>query len=93
MGGGAEADIDAEIWTIFKSDYLRVEEPTLAICYERTAAIAKERGLSMPSERTVRRRLERDVDRASRGYARALRLTRRCLPSAVPLNICTPWNA
>lgn len=62
MGGGSEVDIDALLWSIFKSDFLRPSAPTLTACYARTAAIAAEKGLSMPSERTMRRRLEREID-------------------------------
>jgi hypothetical protein len=36
-GGGVEADIDHVIWTAFKSDFCRPEEPTLASCYQRVA--------------------------------------------------------
>ncbi len=61
-GGGKSAELDDELWTIFKSDYLRPEEPTFTSCYDRTTAIAAERGLSMPSERTLRRRLESEID-------------------------------
>lgn len=81
-GGGVEAEIDPVIWTIFKSDYLRPEEPTLAICYERTAAIAAQKGLSMPSERTVRRRLERDVDpRIKTRLRKGAEALRRSMPA------------
>lgn len=66
QGGGKEADIDPELWTIFKSDYLRPEEPTLASCYDRTAEIARERGLSVPSKSAFRRRFEREVPEAVR---------------------------
>lgn len=61
-GGGIEADIDASLWSILKSDFLRPEEPTLASCYERTAEIAAERGLSLPSLKTISRKLVREVD-------------------------------
>lgn len=61
-GGGREADIDDQLWTIFLSDYLRLEQPTLTSCYDRTKEIAASRGLSLPSERSVRRKLEREVD-------------------------------
>ncbi len=57
-GGGTQAEIDPELWTVFKSDYLRASQPTLTSCYDRTAVIAAAKGLSMPSERTFRRRLE-----------------------------------
>ncbi len=60
-GGGKEAEIDPDLWTIYKSDCLAKSAPTLTSCYERTADIAKARGLSLPSERTMRRRLESEV--------------------------------
>lgn len=62
VGGGAEADVDPLIWSLFKSDYLRPSAPTLTSCYARCAEVARERGLAMPSERTLRRKLEREVD-------------------------------
>lgn len=62
QGGGREAEIDALLWQIFKSDFLRPSAPTLTSCYARTCAIAAEKGLSMPSEKSFRRRLEREVD-------------------------------
>lgn len=61
-GGGSEVEIDLQLWAAFKSDFLRLSQPTLTSCYERTRAIAAERGLDMPSERTLRRRLEREID-------------------------------
>jgi hypothetical protein len=84
-GGGIEADIDGELWRVFISDFLRPEEPTLALCYERTAEIAAARGLSLPSQKTLRRRLEKEVDpriiRRLRGgkdaFARSLPAQRR----------------
>lgn len=60
-GGGVEAEIDHELWQYFLSDFLRPEEPTLALCYERMTEIAKAKGLSVPGERTFRRRLEKEV--------------------------------
>lgn len=60
-GGGREAEMDEQLWRVFLSDYLRLEQPTFAQCYERTAAIAAEKGLTMPSERSVRRKVEREV--------------------------------
>ncbi len=60
--GGREADIDADLWRIFLSDYLRLEVPTLTSCYDRTKEIAAARGLTLPSEKAFRRKLEREVD-------------------------------
>lgn len=62
QGGGAEAEIDPFLWSVFKSDYLRLSQATLTSVYARVAAIANERGLSIASERTFRRRLEREID-------------------------------
>lgn len=61
-GGGRRAEMDEDLWTIFKSDYLRASEPTLTSCYRRTEKIAAERGLSVPSEKAFRRRLDREID-------------------------------
>lgn len=60
-GGGREADIDADLWDLFKSDYLRASAPTLSICYAKCARFAAEKGLSLPSEKTFRRKLEREI--------------------------------
>ncbi|WP_067734460.1 transposase domain-containing protein [Novosphingobium naphthalenivorans] len=62
QGGGVEADIHPDLWHLFRSDWLRPEEPTLSLCYEEVARKAAEMGLSLPSERTFRRRLERELD-------------------------------
>lgn len=69
-GGGSAVEIDALLWTMFRSDFLRPSAPTLSSCYERTRAKAAEMGLSLPSERTLRRRLEREVDPAIIRYRR-----------------------
>ncbi|MEL7683270.1 transposase domain-containing protein [Citromicrobium bathyomarinum] len=61
-GGGKPKDIDPELWTLFKSDYLRPSAPPLSSSYRRVSAIAAERGLPMASERTFRRKLKAEVD-------------------------------
>lgn len=61
FGGGREAEIDPQLWQIFRSDYLRPSAPTLASCYHRLAEVAAERGLSLPCQTTLRRRLEAEV--------------------------------
>lgn len=61
-GGGCEADVDAEIWTVFKSDYLRLEKPTLSSCYRRAESLAISRGVAIPIMKTFQRKLEREVD-------------------------------
>lgn len=61
-GGGAEAEIPDDLWTVFLSDYLRPERPTLASCYHRVSKIAAKQGVKLPTEASFRRRLKRDVD-------------------------------
>lgn len=61
-GGGVEAEIDDELWTIFKSDWLRPERPTLSSCYYRLKAIADRRGLTLPNVKTLQRKINREVD-------------------------------
>ncbi|MEO7691261.1 MAG: transposase domain-containing protein [Sphingomonas sp.] len=62
-GGGAEAEIDEELWTVLVSNYLRPERPTFTSCYYQLRdQVAAPRGLKLPCERTLRRKLERDID-------------------------------
>ena len=61
-GGGKEAEIDADIWQYFKSDYLRAEKPTLTSCYYRAKEIADARGIALPIQKTFARKLKREVD-------------------------------
>lgn len=61
-GGGAEAEIDEDLWTIFKSDWLRPEKPTFSSCYYRLQAIAAQRGIELPHLKTLQRKIEREVD-------------------------------
>lgn len=61
-GGGAEAEIPDDLWTVFLSDYLRPERPTLASCYHRVKKIAGKQGVALPTEASFRRRVKRDVE-------------------------------
>lgn len=60
-GGGAEAEIDGDIWQVFKSDYLRPEKPTYSSCYRRAQRVAEARGITIPTMKTFQRKLEREV--------------------------------
>lgn len=63
-GGGKEADIPAEAWQIFLTDYLRPEKPGLAACYNRVVEdYARSRGIVLPCMATFRRRLTREVSK------------------------------
>ncbi len=62
-GGGAEAEIHAEAWRAFKSDYLRPEKPTLAACYARLQLAAADRGWGgLPHVKSLQRKLDRELD-------------------------------
>ncbi len=61
QGGGAEAPIDDDIWTIFKSDWLRPEKPSLSSVYRRAKAVADARNVDIPHLKTFQRRIEREV--------------------------------
>lgn len=61
---GTDAEIDHDLWQLFKSDYLRPERPSLSSCWRRAQAVAKARGITIPHQKTFRRRLERDVPAA-----------------------------
>ena len=60
-GGGRAAEIDAELWDIYRSDWLRFEKPTFAACYFRLERLAKARGMTIPSAKTLQRKLERET--------------------------------
>lgn len=61
-GGGVKADIDAGLWQIFKSDFLRPEAPCYSECYGRLKRdIADPRGMTLPHIKTFVRRLEAEV--------------------------------
>lgn len=65
------AEIPEQAWDYFKSDWLRVEQPSAASCYERVQRIAAARGWDeLPSLRTFTRRIERELPRAVRVLAR-----------------------
>lgn len=76
-GGGSEAQIPADIWEIFLSDYLRAEKPTMTSVYDRTVRIAELQGITLPHVKTFKRKLEREIDKrviiARRDGAEALR--------------------
>ncbi|MFN3749354.1 MAG: transposase domain-containing protein [Sphingorhabdus sp.] len=61
-GGGKERDVDADIWSILISDYLRPEKPTWESCYWRAKRLAETRDIEIPSSRTLFRKFERDID-------------------------------
>lgn len=62
QGGGKSIDIDAEAWTILKSDWLRPEKPSFAACYNRLVeCYARPRGIELPSRKTLQRRLQSEV--------------------------------
>lgn len=82
QGGGREAEIDPDLWDLFKSDYLRDSAATLAICYAKVARVAAERGLSVPSEKKFRRKLEAEVPKDVLTLARkGSEALRRSLPA------------
>ncbi|AKD37526.1 bacteriophage Mu transposase [Pasteurella multocida subsp. multocida OH4807] len=56
-----KADFDIEAWDYFLADYLRLERPTIAACYERLTRAAKEMGWTIPSRQTVQRKVENEV--------------------------------
>ncbi len=65
QGGGAlPAEIQPEAWDYFKADYLRLEAPALAACYERLTRIASDRGWDVPSEKTFERRVKKTLSKS-----------------------------
>lgn len=61
VGRTATAAIPVDAWDAFKADYLRLEAPTAAACYERLQRRARREGWTLPAVSTFRRRLEREL--------------------------------
>ena len=62
IGRTAFAEIDPAAWQAFLADYLRPEQPPLAMCYRTLQRLAKSEGWTIPrSEAALKRRLEREV--------------------------------
>jgi hypothetical protein len=57
VGRTAKAEFDDAAWDYVRADYLRLEAPAAAACYERLKMAAAEHGWQIPSQRTVERRL------------------------------------
>jgi transposase InsO family protein len=62
-GRAATAEVSAEAWDYFRSDYLRPEQPCAQACYARLNSAASPRGWTVPALKTLMRRLEREVPR------------------------------
>jgi len=60
-GRTATAECSPEAWDYYKADFLRLEPPAAAACYERLTRIAAERGWQVPSLMTLDRRLQREL--------------------------------
>jgi transposase InsO family protein len=61
-GGGRKAEIDPDLWQLYRSDWLRAEKPTHAACYWRVQRVAKARGLTViPSAKTFQRKIEAET--------------------------------
>lgn len=76
------AECDPRAWEMLVADYLRPACPAFTACFERMREAAAAHGWApIPAERTLRRRLEREVPRASRVLGRAgLETARRTRP-------------
>lgn len=60
-GGGKKAEIDPDLWEMYRSDWLRFEKPTHAACYWRMKRVAEKRGLAIPHAKTFQKRLEAET--------------------------------
>lgn len=59
-----------EAWALFKSDYLRPEQPPAAMCHRTLSRIAAARGWTIPGPRALLRRLRSEVSPRAIVYAR-----------------------
>lgn len=60
-GGGVAAEVDADLWQMLLSDFLRPASPSFATCYRRIAEVAARMGLTLPHAKTLQRKLEAEV--------------------------------
>ncbi len=60
----------SEFMRRLKSDYLRLSQPSFSACWRRARRYCEARGLDWLTERTARRRLEQEVPRVTRIFAR-----------------------
>lgn len=79
----AKAEIHPDAWEYFKADYLRLEQPALAACYDRLTRIAPTHGWGeLPSLKTFQRRLDEEVPKAAQVLARKGREAARAMAPA-----------
>lgn len=57
QGRSQSAAFDRAAWQWLLTDYLRLEQPSLASCYQRLLRVAATQGWEVPPERTVQRRV------------------------------------
>lgn len=60
-GRTKEADFTPEAWEFFKADYLRLEQPSVAACYDRLQRTAENKGWQIPACRTVERWVTKNI--------------------------------
>jgi len=60
-GRTVTAEFSNEAWEFFRADYLRLEQPGAAACYQRLMRVAKKHGWQIPSLRTVERRIAKEI--------------------------------
>lgn len=70
VGRVAHAECSVEAWDYFKADFLRLEKPAAAACYERLMRAATVHNWTVPAQITLERRLEREIPRSVHVLAR-----------------------
>jgi len=58
-GRTVEAPCSPDAWEFFKADYLRLDQPAAATCYERLKRAAVAHGWQIPSLKTLQRKIKR----------------------------------
>lgn len=61
QGGQARTEIDEDAFAIFKSDWLRLSQPSFESCYRRTAAAVEAKGIELAPLAVMKRRLLRET--------------------------------
>ena len=73
--------IDQEFLELVKSDWLRLEQPSLTSCYDRATDVAKAEGLAIAPLHQVRRRMKAEISKPVEiARRKGLEALKRCYP-------------
>ena len=69
-GSGKAAPLDPEFFALIRSDWLRLEQPSLTSCYDRAKRVAKKEGLPVAPIHQIRRAMRASVSKPTEVFLR-----------------------